>query len=37
MLESWDSAVALSRATLLRRLPAFMRVSMLVSGTAAAP
>jgi len=37
MLDSWDSAVALSRASLVRRLPAIMRVSMQFAGTEAGP
>ena len=37
MLEIWDSAVALSRATLARRLPALMRVSARPAGTELAP
>ena len=37
MLESWDSAVALSRASLARRLPAIMRVSVQFTGMEAVP
>jgi len=37
MLDSWDSALALSRASLVRRLPAIMRVSMQFGGTGAEP
>lgn len=36
MLEIWDEAMALSRATLTRRLPALVRVSAPFAGTAEA-
>jgi hypothetical protein len=35
MLEFWDNTMALSRATLVRRLPALMRVSMRSAGSEA--
>lgn len=37
MLEIWDEAMALSRTTLVRRLPALVRVSVPFAGTAGAP
>jgi hypothetical protein len=37
MLEFWDNTMALSRASLVRRLPALMRVSMRSAGTAQGP
>ncbi len=36
MLEIWDEAMALSRASLSRRLPALVRVSVTLAGTAEA-
>lgn len=37
MLGIWDEAVALSRATLARRLPTLVRVSVPFGGTAEGP
>jgi hypothetical protein len=35
--ETWDQAMALSRATLVRRLPRLVRVSVPLAGTAEGP